>query len=174
MVIKGFFPGGGFQCAILADQRGEQALAVIIQRVETADLAQHAAVDCGIPIAFDAHQVIVAGEHIDAAADRAAHADRRLMLHLGLAAAVGAPAVDQGAGRADLHAVPAGNAGGLAQRDAQIGDQEAVGAAFFKAQGEIAHQFAAGANAAPAQDAAVVFQDEIWMRGIHREGCQLG
>ncbi len=89
------------------------------------------------------------------------------MLDLGIATLVGALAIDQGTGRADLHAHAAGNAGALAQRHAQVGHDHAVGAAFFDAQGEIADQFTAGANAAAAEDAAVVFQDEELMRGIH-------
>ena len=84
-----------------------------------------------------------------------------VMLDLGFLAAVGAHAVDQGAGGADLDAGAAGNAGAFAQRGAEIGDQEGARAAFFEAEGEIAHQFAAGAHAAPAEDAAVVVQDEI-------------
>ena len=57
---------------------------------------------------------------------------------------------------------PRGNAG--------IGNQDALGTAFFKTEGEIANQFTAGTYAAAAEDAAVVFQNDIWMGSIHRIG----
>ncbi len=93
-----------------------------------------------------------------------------MTVYLGFAAAVGAGAVNEGAGGANLNAGAAGDACAFAQGSAQIGDEEAFGAAFFKAEGEVADEFTAGAHAAAAEDAAVVIEDEVRMGGIHRIG----
>ena len=43
--------------------------------VKATNLADNTFIDSGIPIAFDAHKVIIAGQNIDSATNRAANAN---------------------------------------------------------------------------------------------------
>jgi hypothetical protein len=78
-------------------------------------------------------------------------------------------AIHQGAGWADLQARAAADAGRFAHRHTSVGDHQAARAAVFNVQGVVAHQVAAGAYAAAAQDTAVVVKHKIWMGGVHQE-----
>ena len=62
-----------------------------------------------------------------------------------------------------------GDTRALTQRHIQVGDDAAACTAFLRAQCEVAHQLSAGAHTPPAQDAAVMIQDKIWVRGINRK-----
>ncbi len=105
------------------------------ERLEAAYVADHAAIDRGVPIAFDAHQAVVAGEHIDAAANAAADADRLVVFNIASLAPVSAKAVDQRAGGANLDAGAAGDAGAFAQRNAQVGHQEGAVRRVLRSRG---------------------------------------
>ncbi len=164
---QGFFPRRRYQLAVLADQRSGQALALVVLLLEAAHLAQHAAVHGGVPIALNADNCVVAGEHVDAAADGAAGTNRLVVVHLQIFATVRADPVDQGAGRADLHAGAAADTGALAQRHAQVGYEHALRAALFEAQCVVAHQLTTSAHAAAAQDAAVLVEHKVRIRGVH-------
>ena len=94
--------------------------------------------------------------------------------HVPHGALIRAHAIDQRAGGADLHAGAAVDAGAFAQRHAHVGHEHGVRAALFDGEREVADQFTAGAHAAAAQDAAVVVQHEIRVRGIHREDRPVG
>jgi len=79
---------------------------------------------------------------------------------LGFATLIGAPAVDKSSGGTFLHTHTAGNARTGTPGKVHVADQHAFAAAFVEPEGEVTHQFATGAYATPAQDAAVVVQDE--------------
>ena len=85
------------------------------------------------------------------------------------ASLVGTSAIDQRASRADLHTGAAGNTGAFAKGHVVVGNQDAAGAAFLKAKRRVADQFGASTHTAAAEDAAVVIEDEIGMRRVHKE-----
>jgi hypothetical protein len=87
---------------------------------------------------------------------------------------IGTPAVNQRSGGTHLYAGTAGDAGAFAQRHASICNEEALGAPFFKSKGKVAHKLSASPHAAPAEDAAVVFHDDIWMGSIYRVWLKIG
>ena len=94
-------PAGLHQFAVTLDERLLDARRFRPDDFKAARRAQQSAIR-RIPIAFDAQQVVVAGEGLDAAAHRATDAGCGGAGHLGLVAEIGAVAVVQRAGRTDL------------------------------------------------------------------------
>ena len=126
-------------------------------------LAKQAMINRAFPVTLDADNVIVAHHNFCRTADRAANADRLDFFKLFIMTLIGADSVYQRTGRADLDAGSTFDACAFAQWDIRVGDNDASGAAFCNLKGEVACKFTAGAYTAPAQDAAVIIQNKIWM-----------
>ena len=161
--VQGFIPGCGFQDAILLHQGSADPLPLIFHRDKTTQLAGKSCTYGSIPVTFDSYEVVIPGEHFDAATNRATCANGCGFFNLGFASFVGAPPVDDGSSGANLDAHAAGDARADSHWDADVAYQQAVGTAFFESQGEVPHQFTASAHTASAKDAAVVLEDEIWV-----------
>ena len=93
-------------------------------------LAHHAVVHRTIPIAFDPNDTIVAHEDLHRAADGATLADRFDLSQVLVVHLIGTGSVDHRAGRTDLDAASAFDAGAFAKWDIRISDHHALRAAL--------------------------------------------
>ena len=87
--------------------------------------------------------------------------------HIGFFPEISTPAVNQGAGWANLDAGSAADAGAFRLKVNPDQQPARFRAAFFKTEREITDQFSAGTHAAAAEDAAVVFHNNIRVGCIH-------
>ena len=164
---QGFVPRDFSPTVGLAHHRRRDALGLRLDDLEAAVYADHAGVG-GFPVTIHPHQHVAARHRVDAATNRAGHAGGQGVRVIALAAHVRAAAVDQCAGRADLEAGAAGDAGGLAERHIVVGDNQRVCAALPDAQRVVCHELVAHADAAPAEDTAAVIHKEVFARRVHR------
>ena len=137
-----------------------------MKRNKAPDLAQQTLVRRRVPVALDADDAIIAHDVLHPAAHTTGHAGRLDPRDLIVRPHIGAGAVHQRAGGADLQAVATGHTARLAKRHIQIGDDHRVSTAVLEPQRVIAHQVAADANATAAEDAAVMVHHKVLARGV--------
>src|SRR5215211_7479241 len=80
---------------------------------------------------------------------------------------IGSGPVNDRAGRADLNAASALDAGTFAKRNINIRNDHALGTALRNRQCKVTGHLGTGTDTASAQDAAVVIENKIRMGGIH-------
>ena len=87
---------------------------------------------------------------------------------------IGTGAVDQRAGRADLHTGTALDTSAFAERNIGISNDHALRAALCNRESEIARHFGASSHTTAAEDTTVVVQNKVRMRSIDREVVPTG
>src|SRR5665811_1912320 len=155
--LQGHVPGGGDQIAVLvAHQRLREAVGGVLEvHPEPALDAEVAVVDAAAHVRGDSHQVLLVGVDHDLAADPAVGADGAGLLGLPMARRVPAPLVAERPHRARADALAAGDTSHVYKRQVIGRIDDGVVASVGEAPAPDAHDLAADAHAAAAQDAAV-------------------
>jgi len=134
-----FIPADWFQLTVPSHHGAGDAFTIFFQRLVATVVAEQTVIETNLFIPIDAHQAVIAGLDHALTTEAAVQANRIGMGQVRFTTLVGTPAINEGAGGAELHTVAAGNTGAFAKGHVVVGNQDAAGAAFFKTKGSVAN-----------------------------------